>query len=281
LILIVGCNGMLGKEFVLKYPDSIQVDTHNCDISNYDDLLKLNEYEITTIINCAAFTNVDACEGMDMNDTPVFKSNVVGVENLVRFSNYKNAKLIHFSTDYVFDGDSTIPYKEDDYTNPISKYGLSKYLGELCIQKKCLDYLLVRISWLFGRNGSSFINFVVDNLNQNKEIGLLDNYFGTPTYTGTIVENLPFDETGVLHFTNNYNLDSNYGITILSWYEYGKIIARIGGWDEDLIKPIQEINRPAKRPKNSILNIDKLLSIKNIDHWYECLKEVINKNIIK
>jgi dTDP-4-dehydrorhamnose reductase len=263
---------MLGKELVLKYPDSIQVDIHNCDISNYDDLLKLNSYDITTIINCAAYTNVDASED---NPEDLYKSNITGVENLVRFANYKSAKLIHFSTDYVFDGLSVIPYTEDNYTCPINKYGLSKSLGEVNIQTKCSDYLILRISWLFGRHGSNFINFVINKLKNNKKFSLLDNYFGTPTYTWTIANHLPFDEQGIIHFTNNYNLDYEYGIEKLSWYEYGKIIAKIGEWDEDLIKPIQHIDRPAKRPINSILNIDKLLSIKSVEHWYDHLKRII------
>lgn len=277
-ILIVGCKGMLGGQFSLKYPNAIQIDMHNCDVTDYKNLMKITE-NISLIINCVAFTNVDLCQDEEKQDL-VYNSNVISVHNLICFANYKKAKLIHFSTDYVFDGLSNIPYVESDVRNPIQFYGKTKLIAEDCVERFCHNYLIVRISWLFGVNGSNFIWFVLNSLSQNKEVSLLNNYYGTPTSTKTIVDNLPLNENGIIHFTNNYKENHMYGINEdLSWYLYGKKLAEIAGFDPELIKPIVHIERPAKRPQYSILNIDKLLNIKNIEHWYIPISQNI-KNMI-
>ena len=266
MILIVGCNGMLGKEFVKEYPDSLQIDLHNCDISDYAQLEKIDG-DIDVIINCAAYTNVDGCED-ENNRQLVDAANIAGPMNLARFAKARNAKLIHFSTDYVFSGE-TGNYKENDETFPINYYGLSKLKGELAVQEFCDNYLIVRIAWLFGRYGSNFISFVVNSLKQGKEITLLDSNLGTPTYTGTLVKNLELfkKEQGILHVTN-------LGDPI-SWYAYGNAIALCGNFDQKLIVPISSIKQRATRPVNSVLDISKFNAIGENEHWIKVLENVV------
>ena len=268
-MLITGCKGMLGSEFSSTYKNALQLDIHNCDISEYKNLLHYDYLNFETIINCAAYTNVDECE-REQNKELVFKSNVTGVKNLVDFANKKKSKLIHFSTDYVFSGDTETSYKEDDVRHPIQVYGESKLQAEQIIEKECEDYLIIRISWLFGRNGSNFINYVVNSLKQKKEVYLLNNNFGTPTFTGAIVKNFSTlkKQNGIIHFTNKSD-------NKLSWFDYGKKIAEIGGFNIELVKPITDLERMAKRPKNSTLNIDKILFFTNIEYWDTDLTKTI------
>lgn len=270
MMLITGCKGVLGSEFSTVYKNALQLDIHNCDISEYKNLLHYDRLNFDTIINCVAYTNVDECE-KEQNRDVVFKANVVGVKNLVDFANKKKSKLIHFSTDYVFSGDTETDYKEDDTRHPIQVYGESKLQAEHIIENECENYLIVRISWLFGRQGSNFIKHVINLLKQNKEVYLLNNSFGTPTFTGAIVKCFPVfkKQNGIIHFTNR-----SHGK--LSWFDYGRRIAEIGGFNVELVKPIESLERIAKRPKNSTLNIEKASQLVNIDYWDEDLQKIIS-----
>jgi dTDP-4-dehydrorhamnose reductase len=165
---------------------------------------KLGGMNFNVLINAAAFTNVDACE-TDRDRAFLINAEAAGV--LAEICNEKDAKLIHFSTDYVFDGEKRAPYTEEDQANPISLYGESKLTGEKKVLAAQNGHLVVRVSWVFGPNRPSFIDAMIKRAQQDEKIDAISDKFSTPTYTHDIARMLPqfFDRGvagGILHFAN-------------------------------------------------------------------------------
>jgi dTDP-4-dehydrorhamnose reductase len=183
---------------------------------NLDDARgKLGGMNFDVLINAAAFTNVDACE---TERDRAFRINAEAPNILAQICNEKDAKLIHFSTDYVFDGEKRAPYTEDDQANPISAYGESKLAGERNVLAAGDSNLVLRVSWVFGPDRPSFIDAMIKRAQEDEKIDAISDKFSTPTYTHDIARMLPqfFDRGvagGLLHFANTGKC---------SWQEYAQ-----------------------------------------------------------
>src|SRR5215813_6960100 len=218
-IVILGAGGRLGavllREYREKY-DSIGFNHAQLDLASLDELrAKLSAMSFDVLINAAAFTNVDLCE---TEPDRAFLINAEAPGVLAEVCKGKDAKLIHFSTDYVFDGEKRAPYTEKDRANPISIYGESKLAGEKNVLSAENRHLVVRVSWVFGPDRPSFIDAMIKRAQQNRKIDAISDKFSTPTYTHDIARMLPqfFDrgaKGGILHFANAGKC---------SWQEYAQ-----------------------------------------------------------
>jgi dTDP-4-dehydrorhamnose reductase len=218
-IVVTGSGGRLGAALVRGYRDKFEVTGFNhaqLDLSNFDEIReKLRETNFDVLINAAAFTNVDLCE---TQREAAFRINAEAPGVLAEICREKNAKLIHFSTDYVFDGEKRQPYTEEDEARPISVYGESKLAGEENVLAAQGDHLIVRVSWVFGPDRPSFVDAMIERAREEEHIDAITDKFSTPTYTLDIAEMLPrfFDldvQGGILHFANAGQC---------SWQEYAQ-----------------------------------------------------------
>jgi dTDP-4-dehydrorhamnose reductase len=218
-IVILGAGGRLGAALMRKYREKYDLAGFNhaqLDLANLDDVRgKLGVMNFDVLINAAAFTNVDACE---TERDRAFRINAEAPGVLAQICNEKDAKLIHFSTDYVFDGENRAPYTEEDQANPISAYGESKLAGEKNVLAAEDGYLVVRVSWVFGPDRPSFVDAMIKRAQQDEKIDAISDKFSTPTYTHDIARMLPqfFDRGvagGILHFANAGKC---------SWQEYAQ-----------------------------------------------------------
>ena len=258
-ILIIGANGLLGKAVTgeLKNYKIFTPNSQELDITKIEKIEKyVSEKLPNIIINCAVYTNVDKAEE---EKEQAYNINCLGTLNLVQICNKYSVTLIHISTDYVFDGkkEQCYSYKEDDelYLNPVTIYGITKLQGERNIINLCEKYYILRTSWLFG-DGKNFIRTIIELSKRNSEINVVNDQFGNPTYTvdlariinKIIIQNIPY---GIYNATN-------LGST--SWYELAKKVL-IYTKSNCIVNPIstQDLNRKAIRPKNSKLDITKLL----------------------
>src|SRR5438128_1796237 len=239
-IVVIGSAGRLGAAIVREYQGKYDVAGFNraqLDLSNLDKIRgKVGGTHFDVLINAAAFTNVDLCE---TQPDQAFRINAEAPRVLAEICGEKNAKLIHFSTDYVFDGEKRAPYTEEDEANPISVYGESKLAGEKNVlaaggwsasanqpsrkatasREATADrHLVVRVSWVFGPDRPSFIDGMIKRAQENEKVDAIADKFSTPTYTRDIAETLPhfFDSNvqgGILHFSNAGKC---------SWQEYAQ-----------------------------------------------------------
>jgi dTDP-4-dehydrorhamnose reductase len=190
-IVILGAGGRLGAALMREYREKYDIAGFNhaqLDLANLDDVRgKLGAMNFDVLINAAAFTNVDACE-TDRDRAFLINAEAPGV--LAEICNEKDAKLIHVSTDYVFDGEKRAPYTEEDQANPISAYGESKLAGEKNVLAAEDEHLVVRVSWVFGPDRQSFIDAMIKRAQQDEKIDAISDKFSTPTYTHDIAEML-------------------------------------------------------------------------------------------
>jgi dTDP-4-dehydrorhamnose reductase len=207
-IVILGAGGRLGAALVREYRDKFDVAGFNHTQLDLSDLgavrEKLLKASFDVLINAAGFTKVDLCE---TQPDRAFVINSEAPRVVAEICDEKNARLIHFSTDYVFDGDKREPYTEEDEANPISVYGESKLAGESNVLAVQYQNLVVRVSWVFGPDRPSFIDATVQQAQKNDEVDAVADKFSTPTYTLDVAAMLPqfFDGNvsgGILHFAN-------------------------------------------------------------------------------
>lgn len=207
-IVILGAGGRLGAALMREYQEKYDLAGFNhaqLSLANLDDVRrKLGAINFDVLINAAAFTNVDACE-TERDRAFLINAEAPGI--LAEICNEKGSKLIHFSTDYVFDGEKRAPYTEEDQANPISAYGESKLAGEKCVLAVEDGHLVVRVSWVFGPDRPSFVDAMIKRAQQDEKIDAISDKFSTPTYTHDIADMLPqfFDRGvagGILHFAN-------------------------------------------------------------------------------
>ncbi|MBE6140838.1 MAG: dTDP-4-dehydrorhamnose reductase [Firmicutes bacterium] len=278
--LITGVEGQLGFDIVneLKRRTGYDYYAPSClemDITNRDETFKkIIEYKPDVIFHCAAYTAVDKAEE---NKNDCFSVNALGTKNIVDAGKLCNSKVVYISTDYVFDGTKDGEYFPDDTRNPINYYGYTKMCGEEYV-KKLEDYLIVRISWVFGINGNNFIKTMLRLAKEKKELSIVSDQIGSPTYTvdlaKLLVDMVEKNKHGVFHATNEGNC---------SWSEFAKYIFDITNndviIDEILTKDYKTL---AKRPINSRLNKDKLdfEELDRLPSWQDatkrfcrCLKE--------
>ncbi|MBD3330846.1 dTDP-4-dehydrorhamnose reductase [Candidatus Peregrinibacteria bacterium] len=235
-----------------------------CDFYNVEK--SLSDIKPDIVINCAAYTDVDGCES---NNEKAMLVNGEALKNMAIVCNRLGAYLIHFSTDYVFNGENEKGYKENDKPYPINVYGQSKFLGEDMIRKNTDKFAIVRTSWLFGPNGKNFVSTMLDLARRMDSLNIVDDQFGCPTYTidlakATVYEFVNSEQkNGVFHLTNT-------GST--NWYDFARLILKDTGVD---INPVasEEFKRPARRPKHSILINTKLNKLRNFD---EALHEYLS-----
>src|SRR5438874_12069491 len=186
-IVILGAGGRLGAALVREFRPNYDVagfDHAQLDLSNLEGLReKVGATIFDVLINAAAFTNVDACE-TERDRAFLINAEAPGV--LAEICHTKDAKLIHFSTDYVFDGEKRTPYTEEDHPNPISVYGESKLIGEKNVLAVGNHHLVVRVSWVFGPDRPSFIDAMIKRAQENEKVDAIADKFSTPTYTHDI-----------------------------------------------------------------------------------------------
>ena len=218
-IVIIGAGGRLGSALMREYRDRFDVVGLNhaqLDLSNFDEIREtLCATNFDVLVNAAGFTNVDLCE---TERDQAFLINAEAPRIIAKICRDKGAKLLHFSTDYVFDGEKREPYVESDSANPISVYGESKRAGEQLVLQTADRHLVARVSWVFGPDRPSFIDGVIQRAQENEEVAAIGDKFSTPTYTHDIAQMLPrfFElnvEGGVLHFANAGEC---------SWQEYAQ-----------------------------------------------------------
>ena len=218
-IVILGTGGRLGAALVCEYGDEYDVTGFNhaqLDLSNLDDVRgKLRALSFDVLINAAAFTNVDLCE-TERDRAFMINGEAPGV--LAEICREKGAKLIHFSTDYVFDGEKRAPYTEEDEAKPISVYGASKLAGEKNVLAADGGHLVVRVSWVFGPDRPSFVDSMIKRAQEHEKVDAIADKFSAPTYTLDIAEMLPrfFNREsagGILHFADAGEC---------SWQEYAQ-----------------------------------------------------------
>jgi dTDP-4-dehydrorhamnose reductase len=288
-ILVTGSNGQLGSEIRdLKSNFSdfrfFFMDLPELDICNSSQLnIFIKDNNINTVINCAAYTAVDKAE----HDSDIAKKvNATGVLNLVNALEKVDGKLIHISTDYVFDGNSFLPYQELDQVNPIGVYGNTKRSGELAVINSNIDAVVIRTSWLYSAYGNNFVKTMLRIGNERDELGVIFDQVGTPTnaydLAKTCLDILVYcKETNINSKGNLYHY-SNEGVA--SWYDFSIAIMTLGKVNCH-VKPIKTDDYPttAKRPHFSVLNKSKIKNDFEIDvpYWRDSLAKCIlklNKN---
>lgn len=275
--LIIGANGMLGHELAKVFLDfkPFLWDMAEIDITDEAQVNeKIGDLAPELIINAAAYTNVDACE---TNEAVATKVNGEAVGYLANVAAKLGATLVHYSTDYVFDGSKKEGYKEDDKPNPLNAYGRSKLIGEQAIQASSLkNYYIIRTAWLYGKDGKNFVETMLALAEKGQPIKVIDDQIGSPTYavdlakaTRELVEGKK--PTGIYHRTNA-------GQT--SWHGFAKEIFEVFEKKVDLSPcTTAEYPTPAKRPTFSVLNSTKLEPMRS---WQEALKDYkINRDYAK
>ena len=284
-VLITGSNGQLGseiKKLATNYSklDFIFKDLPELDICNFEALQAfIMDNNINAIINCAAYTAVDKAE----EDAEIVeKVNSKGVINIVNALQTVNGKLIHISTDYVFDGDHFLPYKETDPVSPVGVYGETKRAGELAVINSDIDSIVIRTSWLYSSNGNNFVKTMLRLGKEKESLGVIFDQVGTPTYARDLAKTCLEILTGVnaLKISKNGNLYHYSNEGVASWYDFAISIMELGGVNCK-VKPIQtrDYLTLAKRPQYSVLNKSKIKTDFKIEipYWRDSLKDCIEK----
>ena len=286
-VLITGSNGQLGSEIKElenndKKVDLIFKDLPELDICNFKALQSfILDNNINAVINCAAYTAVDKAE----EETIIAKKvNYEGVLNIVNALQAVNGKLIHISTDYIFDGNHFLPYKESDPVSPIGVYGETKRAGELAVINSDLDSIVIRTSWLYSAYGNNFVKTMLRLGNEKENLGVIFDQVGTPTYARdlakTCLDILCGDSSVNISKNGDLYHFSNEGVT--SWYDFAISIMELGGANCK-VKPIQTKDYPtlAKRPQYSVLNKSKIKTDFKIEipYWRDSLNDCIEKII--
>lgn len=279
-ILVTGANGQLGselKDLAPQYPqyrffftDVEQLDI--TDASAIDTFVQTNN--INALINCAAYTAVDKAESEVVLADQI---NHIAVKNLAEVAKEHQCKLIHISTDYVFDGTHHIPYVETDAPNPQSVYGATKLAGEEAMREiNPSNSIIIRTSWVYSSFGTNFVKTMLRLSTERSVLNVIADQVGTPTYAADLAQHildllpqLSNDNVKVYHYTNE---------GVCSWYDFAQAIFEISNIDCRVI-PITTAQYPtaAKRPHYSVLNKTKIKEVFNIEisYWREALKRCL------
>jgi dTDP-4-dehydrorhamnose reductase len=284
-ILITGSHGQLGNEmqqaavrfpaFKFIYTDVEDLDI--CDKAALNAFLKANA--VNVIVNCAAYTAVDKAE----DDVDLcYKINAEAVRNIGEVAHQNGLKVVHVSTDYVFDGTNHVPYSEDQAVSPNTIYGKSKFAGEQALMDTCEQAVILRTAWLYSSFGNNFVKTMIKLGTERDSLNVIFDQIGSPTYAAdladTILKILSHETfvPGLYHFSDE---------GVCSWYDFTKTIHRIAGITCD-VRPIETKDYPARtpRPHYSVLNKAKIKSTYGIviPHWEEslerCMKILIHNS---
>lgn len=280
-VLLTGANGQLGRCIQKRNPVSWELlaeEKHDLDISDYNSVSKIvGKFQPNVIINAAAYTAVDLAE----KETD--KANIINnlsASNLAKVAFGIGAKYVHISTDYVFDGFNSQPYCEDDDTNPLNVYGITKLQGELNVLNACPDAIIIRTAWVFSEFGNNFVKSMIRLGRSQDSIKVVDDQFGAPTYAGDLANaiitllNLKQVPAGIFHFNGNEKT---------SWYNFAREIFEITAdlanykyYPKIIPTTTSQYQMPAKRPHNSVLNCSRIESHGvMLSNWSERLREVL------
>jgi dTDP-4-dehydrorhamnose reductase len=281
-ILLLGGTGILGTEVIRVLQNKkykwVAPSSKELDIRNRDLVFKyISDFKPSWIINCAAWTNVDAAED---SFEAACEINQHAVENLGTAASFFDCRVIHISTDYVFSGESDEPYIESATPEPINKYGESKLRGEKSLIAVLPDSYVIRTSWLYAATGKNFVTTMVDKSLKHETVSVVDDQVGSPTYARdlgrgilAIIEDTP--PPGIYHFSNGGSC---------SWHELARYIYRIIGSDPELIKAISSssLGLSAKRPRYSLLNKEKWenVGLPKVITWEQSLRFFLRQHVI-
>ena len=286
-IAIIGPSGRLGAALVREYQREYEVtsyDRRQLDLGQLDRVRScFARPKFELLINCAALTNVDYCES---HREEAFVVNAEAPRLLAEIANEKSAKLVHFSTDYVFDGKKTDPYVEEDKAVPLSVYGESKLEGERRVLEVSSQHLVVRLSWVFGPDKPSFIDQIIQRARENDVVTAVADKFSAPTYTDDVAKwlRLAIDENanGVLHLANNG------GCSWQEWAQYAIDICRSRGLPlkaerVGAVSLADMKNFVAQRPVHTVLSTAKFTALTGVQprHWREAVAEYISAHVSK
>ena len=264
-IVITGASGQLGREWVQMLEDTdhsvVPLDSSTLDITNSDATYKLlSDEEPDILVNCAAYTKVDDAED---NPEDAHSVNEIGVQNLAHTCNRLNIFLVHYSTDYVFEGSESdhkkLPngYDEEFPPAPKNVYGKSKRGGEIAIEKFAEKWMIIRVSWLCGRYGDNFIKKILHLSEQKKKLRVVDDQTGSPTYCFDVVEKtmklIEMNQEGYFHI-------SSKGVT--TWHGVAHELIKLTGTNTTLeAVSSSEFEMKAERPAYSLLNTQKIVDL--------------------
>ena len=274
-ILVTGVKGQLGHDVVNELAKRghtpIGVDVEEMDITDASAVEKeMKKEPLDAVIHCAAYTAVDAAED---NREICMRVNAEGTRNIARVCRELDLKMVYISTDYVFDGEGERPWEPDDPRDPLNVYGESKYQGELAVEEYLEKYFTVRIAWVFGVNGKNFITTMHRLAESQKEINVVNDQIGSPTYTYDLavllVDMVETEKYGRYHATNE---------GLCTWYEFAKEIFRQAEVDIR-VNPVSSDEFPAKakRPHNSRMDKRKLVrnGFRPLPPWQDALKRYL------
>ena len=283
-VLVTAKDGQLGQCFqslVVKHPNIQFVfkSSSDLDITNkvkVEDVFSAQSFDYC--INCAAYTAVDkAEEAIELAD----RVNHLGAQNMADACKKFEVVLIHISTDFVFDGEGTAPYLEDDITNPLGVYGKTKLAGEQVIAKTLQRYFIIRTSWLYSEYGHNFLKTMLRLAKERDEIGVVGDQMGSPTYAKDLAEVIlkciytKNNSFGIYHYSNS---------GVASWYDFANEIFRLSNSNIKLNSiGTKDYPTPAKRPKYSVLNTSKIKKALNIGipNWKNSLSRAYSNLAIK
>ena len=287
-IVVTGANGQLGRSIRRlsvehRELDFIFTDIDSLDIGNRDAVLAFAEtHPVDFIVNCAAYTAVDKAEE---EEEQCRKINTDAVAYLGEAAQHIGARILHISTDYVFGGDSYMPYQENDSVSPTSVYGRTKLAGEKALSAVCPDAIIVRTAWLYSEYGHNFMKTMLRLGAERPEIRVVNDQIGSPTYAGDLAEAILSllekerqgeQNSGIYHYTNE---------GVCSWYDFAHSIIRIAGLPAKVIPiPTREYPTAAKRPAYSVLSKEKIKREYHwvIPHWEDSLRKCLaNMNVVK
>ena len=290
VILVTGANGQLGNEMRILAKNSNDtyiftdvnqvegVETTFLDITDFEAIRQMvKEYNVNAIVNCAAWTNVDAAEDSEKYEL-VEMLNAIAPENLAKAMKEVGGLLVHISTDYVFGAEPyNTPCKEDQTGTPTGVYGLTKLLGEQKIFATGCNHVIIRTAWLYSEYGKNFCKTMMNFTAIKPELKVVFDQVGTPTYAldlamaiVVVLEKFDGSQSGVYHYSNE---------GVCSWFDFTKMIAEYNGTTECTVQPCysSDFPSPVKRPSYSVLDKSKIKSVFGVEvpYWTDSLKKCI------
>ena len=276
-ILVTGANGQLGSELSVLSINYSQYDWFFADRTQITlNDLKVLEKQLTSIqpdiiFNCGAYTAVDKAES---EKELAYAVNQLAVELIARYAQQNDVKLIHISTDYVFDGTSSVALNEEAETNPINVYGASKRAGEVGCINENPNSIIIRTSWVYSKFGNNFVKTMQRLMQERESLNVVNDQTGSPTYATDLAKAMMDILESQKWIPGIYNY-SNEGE--ISWYEFALSIKELGGYTCEVAGiPSASYPTPAKRPEFSLLNKQKIKTIYNLDvpDYKESLKKI-------
>lgn len=281
-IFVTGVKGMLGTDLagLLQAEHEVYgVDLHNCDILQTEQLQAVVQaYQPEVIIHAAAYTNVDQAE---VDEERATQLNVTGTKNVAAAARACQAKMVYISTDYVFNGQKSAPYTEDDRAEPLGIYGKTKFMGEQQVRAilnhdRRQDFLIVRTAWLYGRHGRNFVAAILERAQQRQPLRVVNDQTGSPTYTRDLARGIlaliAHKASGIVNLTNSGQC---------TWYDFAKTILAYRQLSDVKIEAITtaELQRPAPRPAFSVLDTSKFTALtgQHLRSWQEGLQAYLEE----